>query len=79
MSAMGQKRRPLQQTAAGRCPLSTSARRVEQVANIVRDGTLLGELAELFEVLRITNPAMSQRVGRALALARLAIAKNRTA
>jgi hypothetical protein len=59
--------------------MSTLTRRLQQVANIVRDGALPGELAESFEVLRIINPAMSQRVGRALALARLAAAKNRTA
>jgi hypothetical protein len=47
--------------------MSTLARRLEQVANIVRDGALLGELAESFEVLKL-NSALSQRLGRAIAL-----------
>jgi hypothetical protein len=54
------------------------ARRLEQVANIVRDGTLLGELAELFEVLKIINSALTQRLGPAIALARLGAAKSWT-
>jgi hypothetical protein len=55
--------------------MSTLARRLEQVANIVRDGTLLGELAESLEVLKLINSALSERLGRAIALARLGAAK----
>jgi hypothetical protein len=55
--------------------MSTLARRLEQVANIVRVGTLLAELAESFEVLKLINSALSQRLGRAIALARLGAAK----
>jgi hypothetical protein len=59
--------------------MSTLARRLEQVANIVRDGAFLGELADLFEVLKIINSSMSQRLGRAIALAKLGAARNRAA
>ena len=58
---------------------STLVRRLEQVANIVRNGALLSELADLFEVLKIINSSMSQRLGRAIALAKLGAAKNRAA
>jgi hypothetical protein len=59
--------------------MSTLARRLEQVANVVRNPALLGELADLFEDLKTINPSLSALLGRAIALAKLGASKTRAA
>jgi hypothetical protein len=58
---------------------ATLARRLEQAASIIRNEALLGEIANLFEALKLINPAISQRLGRAIALAKLGASKAQAA
>jgi hypothetical protein len=54
----------------------TIARRLEQLAFLVRDGALLTEVVAYIELLKTTDAGSSTRMGRALAMANLGISRS---
>jgi hypothetical protein len=47
------------------------AKRLEQVAFIVKDRSLLVEIGEYLDTLKLIDPALEERLGRAMAMAKL--------